>query len=550
MTRPATALLAPLLVFGAALLVYLLTAPAGLTWANHSADGGDLITAAAVLGVPHPTGYPTWTLLAVLLGQLPLGTLAWRATLLSMLSAAAAAALVSATLPWLAPYSHSREAERDDAFPSTAGGESGDGRTSPTVLLLSLAPPLAAGLALAFSPLLWGQATVAEVYALHAGLAAAALWALVRWHVGGSDRWAATAGLFLGLGLGNHLTTVWLLPAAAILLCYGQTGASAQGRRGRAASRLWAGASLMAGLAAGLMVYLYLPWAAAGDPPVNWGNPSTPAGLWWLVSGQLYRGYALAVAWGDLPGRLAAGSADLWRNFSPWGVAATLFGLAVLFQRRRRPLALALSTSLLLGLAWALSFDTSDSHLFMLPGWVILALAGGVGLGAALQGLAGWNRRAALAAAVLSIALAAAPAVARWQSQSLRHDQAAEQFYSQVLKHVEPAALIVTAGDRATFALWYGRYALGLRPDVAPVSRDLWPLASYRATVAGQHPDLAEQTPPAEWRDLLAAAGQRPLYLAQAGLAGTAELPVVEGYQATLALAGDGWALWQLTPIR
>ncbi len=82
--------LAPGVVFGLALAVYGLTAPAGLTWAHASADGGDLVTAARVLGVPHPSGYPTWTLLAILFDQLPLGTAAWRATLLSMVSGATA----------------------------------------------------------------------------------------------------------------------------------------------------------------------------------------------------------------------------------------------------------------------------------------------------------------------------------------------------------------------------------------------------------------------------------------------------------------------------
>ena len=101
MPRPAeTSLpwLAPGLVFGLALAVYGLTAPPGLTWANASADGGDLITAALTLGVPHPSGYPTWTLLAALFSRLPLGTAAWRVTLLSMVSAAAAGALVAAGL--------------------------------------------------------------------------------------------------------------------------------------------------------------------------------------------------------------------------------------------------------------------------------------------------------------------------------------------------------------------------------------------------------------------------------------------------------------------
>ena len=57
-------LLAPLIVFGSALLVYLATMAPGLTWAHDSADGGDLIAAVVSGGVPHPSGYPTFVLLA------------------------------------------------------------------------------------------------------------------------------------------------------------------------------------------------------------------------------------------------------------------------------------------------------------------------------------------------------------------------------------------------------------------------------------------------------------------------------------------------------
>ncbi len=528
--------LAPGIVFSLALAVYGLTAPAGLTWAHASADGGDLITAAQVLGVPHPSGYPTWTLLAALFSQLPLGTAAWRATLLSMVSGASAAALVAATVPWLTLNGASATEGITD--PVSTAGEERPRRSSSAVLLLSSTPALVAGLALAFAPLLWGQATVAEVYALHACLAAAALWALVRWQAGTDNRWAAAAGLVLGLGLGNHLTTVWLLPAAGILLWTDQRSGSSRAR---------ASAALAAGLAVGLLVYLYLPLAAASDPPVNWGNPRTLDGLWWLVSGQLYRDFVFAVAWADVPGRLGGWSAELWRSFLPWGLAAALLGLATLFQRNRS-LAAAFSASLLLGLAWAVGYNTSDSVLSLLPGWVILTLALGAGLATALDWLAGQNRRAGLAAALLSIALAAAPLVLHWQGQNLRNDRAAEQFYSQVLQHTPANAVVLTAGDRATFALWYGRYGLGLRPDVTPVSRDLWALPSYRATVASQHPDLAGPAPPAAWLDLMQAAGQqRPLFLAQAGLADPASsAPAIPGYRSSLVVRGDSWALWQM----
>ncbi len=484
--------LVPIFVFGLALAVYLLTAPPGLTWAHDSADGGDLITAALTRGVPHPSGYPTWTLLAVLFSHTPLGTAAWRATLVSMVSAAAAAALVAATVPWLAQAGRVQRSDR-------TAGETRRRVASPAGFLLSIAPALTAGLALAFSPAVWAQATVAEVYALHAFLAAGALWALVRRQSGGSDRWAAGSGIFLGLGLGNHLTTVWLLPAATILLW--SAGADARGR-----ARAFAAAA--AGMAAGLLVYLYLPWAAAGDPPVQWTDLRSVDGLWWLVSGYLYRGFVL---------------------------------------QRNRALAMALISSLLFGLIWAVGYNTSDSLFALLPGWVILAMAIGAGLAALLDGLAGWRPDVAVAAAILSVALAVAPLAMHWPQQNLRSDLAAEQFYSQVLQRVAPDAVVATVGDRSTFALWYGRYGLGLRPDVTPVSRDLWPLAGYREGVARNHPNVVGRAPPEAWPDLLDEAGrQRPLYLAQAALAAAAQPPSTPGWQAILDLQGDGWALWRL----
>ncbi len=46
-------------------------------------DGGDLLTAAATRGVPHPPGYPLYTMLGWLLSHIPAGTIVWRIGLLS-----------------------------------------------------------------------------------------------------------------------------------------------------------------------------------------------------------------------------------------------------------------------------------------------------------------------------------------------------------------------------------------------------------------------------------------------------------------------------------
>ena len=543
--------LGPSVVFAVALALYLTTAPPGLTWAHDSADGGDLIAAALVRGVPHPSGYPTAILLASAFAKLPWHTAAWRITLISMLSGAAAATLVSATVQRLTVQTEGPNGAGrifgiaiDEGMEEPAIGW----RSSFVSSFLFAAPGIIAGLALAFSPLLWGQATVAEVYALHACLAASMIWALVRWRYSGRTGWAVVAGAVFGLALGNHLTSIWLAPLAFVCLVLTPVQPAARGR---------ALASFVLAMAAGLLVYVYLPVSAVANPPVNWGNPHTAAGFWWVVSGQLYRSFVFAASWTESFGRLAVWSGLLWREFLPWGVALALTGLARLWQADRS-MALGMLASLVFGLVWAAGYDTSDSLLTLLPGWVMIGVWIGLGMAWLMTWLRRIGNRAALTAGLVGLALLAVPLSINWTSHDLTNDRQAEDFVAGVFDAVEPDALLVTAGDRATFSVWYARYGLARRPDIIPVSRDLWALESYRETVATTHPSLAGELLPSELDALLTTSlqSQRPVYFVQVGAvpADGADLQLLEGatVQARLAAsvapseASVGWVLWRV----
>ena len=190
---PLARLLAPLLAGASALLLYGWTLAPGLTWAHSSADGGDLLAAALTRGVPHPTGYPTYQILLraaiALHGGEPARAGAW----LSARSAALAAALL-ADLGQRVLAGHGRRPTGRQRVAAGLGA-----------------------LAWAASPAVWGQGTVTEVYALNALFVALLLWLAWRWAAaragGGSGRgWLAAGGLALGLGLGNHVSLVLLLP--------------------------------------------------------------------------------------------------------------------------------------------------------------------------------------------------------------------------------------------------------------------------------------------------------------------------------------------------
>ncbi|MGQ9568797.1 MAG: protein O-mannosyl-transferase family [Anaerolineae bacterium] len=447
---------------GLALLLYGTTAAPSLTWAHDSADGGEFLAAAQALGVAHPPGYPTYLLLLHLWTRLPLpGDLARRGNLFSVLCAVLAVALFTDLA------ARERRWER-----STHPGLEG----------------LLGGLLVATMPTLWGQATVTEAYALHT-LFFVAVW----WLLGRAERspraplWFLGAGLAAGLGLGNHLSLALCLPGALTWVAWRREG------RGKALG------AFAVGLVLGLTVYVYLPLRARAWPPVNWGNPQTWEGFCWLVSGALYRRFVFGLSEVYLLPRLGAWAALLREQFGWVGLALGWMGLwAEGSQGHWRWLAFS-GPAFLLYTAYALGYDTTDSYVYLLPAhlafawWVVQGLSAlaPVSAGGRVEGVRlpvaqalRWGGMALLAASVAFRAAFSFP------QMDLRADWEAARYGRETLAEMPPGALLLAVGDRQVFALWYFRYGVGERPDVAVVTLNLWPYRWYRETVRHTHPDL------------------------------------------------------------
>src|SRR3954452_24439354 len=129
-----TAMLPSAVVVVALGWAYAATLAPGVTWANDGADSGDLVTAAATLGVAHPTGYPTYLLLTRLFQLLPLGDLALRSTIFSA---------VAAVLAALCVYLLVRRLLAEQAWQAVAAA--------------------VAALTIGLAPGFWSQAVIAEV---------------------------------------------------------------------------------------------------------------------------------------------------------------------------------------------------------------------------------------------------------------------------------------------------------------------------------------------------------------------------------------------------
>ncbi len=481
------AFLLPLLAGGLALALYVSTAAPWLTWAHNGADGGDLITAAMTWGVPHPSGYPTYCLLGRLFALLPLGSVAHRFSLFSATAAALAVGLLCAlSLRWLRPSAP----QADPTVSKRARG------------LIALG----AALAFAAGPTLWSQAVIAEVYAL-----GALFWVLAFYLAARDDllaRWTGWGllGLVLGLGLGAHLTLVLLLPGLAVLLW-----PSVRPKRVLA---------LAVGLLLGLSVYAYLPLAARNSPPVNWGNPRTWGGFWWVISGRMYQHFVLSLPLRYLPSRLGAW-VNLWVQQVTWpGVVLAVFGLWSWAERGERRRALATVLPFVLYSLYAVTYDTTDSYVYLIPTYALTALWMAEGLRAILTELAhnaGMARRLQPVALALFLALPLWLVPAHYAAANVNRDHTAAEWVQTTLTALPPGALLITGEDRHTFTLDYVQWVEGRRPDVIVVDGELLAYPWYIEQLARRYPDWNERAASAgaaSLEDIVQAnLGQRSIFL-------------------------------------
>ncbi|MCI0395413.1 MAG: DUF2723 domain-containing protein [Chloroflexi bacterium] len=435
----------PLLVGVTAFGVYLLTVAPDLTAAHYGGDGGELITAAVTLGVPHPPGYPTYVLLGKLFSFLPLGPVAFRFNLFSAVAVAVAAALVTVVANAVLGGAEVRQ-------PPKAGEPRQWGLRTDWA-------GVAAGLTFAFTPLVWSQATITEVYGLNLAFLALFLWTLlgrVRPGPLNSRGWAAgLAGLWLGLAISSHLTSLLMLPLALALTP----------RRGRLL--------LAAGLLLGLAPLLVIPWLAQSGSPVVWGRPATWPGWWWLVSGQLYRSNTLALPAGQWPARLNAWQAVLFNPLIWLGLPLAVSAGET--RNGQRPVYAWLLATAALYAVYAFTYASQDAVVFFLPGLLLLSVL----LASGLKRL-GW---AALLLPGVLLAL-------NFNAQDISDGPTMRAPAENVLWEVPQNAVLLTPGDQTIFALWYFQQVEGQRLDIVLVDQNLFQFDWYREQLGRTYPDL------------------------------------------------------------
>jgi hypothetical protein len=424
------------LTFAVPLAAYATTLAPTITFG----DSGELVVAAAKLGIGHPPGYPLAALAGQLLTLAPFGNAPWKVNFASSLAAAGTCLILFVLLRGL--------------FLSLR----------PRARLQAAIAAAAAAVAFGFGKIVWSQAVTAEVYAFNALAAVAVLYAGLNFVRRRDPRWAYAAAFFGGLALCAHFSSALVILPTGIYMWM---------RAKRPPS--WRALCLGAAAAlTGFFVYLYLPLRAAQGPAINWGDPRTLT----TATEHLLRtgmGGVVPVRIRFLPYHWWELGLSLWREFTPAVLAASAAGVGIALARRLEPwrflAVLALVTGPLATVLLVLTLradQAAEMRVWYIPFFMTAAAFAGLAL-FMLQTRAAPALRAA--GYVAAVAVAALPLIFNFGRNDFREYYFTADYGGNLLRTMDYRGIaFMFEQGFGTFEIAFHRSAEGRRPDTEFVS--------------------------------------------------------------------------------
>ncbi|MCS7337838.1 MAG: tetratricopeptide repeat protein [Verrucomicrobiae bacterium] len=159
-------------------------------------DSGELATASFYAGIPHPPGYPVWTIYTWFWTLLPWGNVAWRVGL----GCATAGALACGLLALLVSRGSSMLMEGLEDLKNMRGGWEN---------AICMAAGFVSGMLLGFNGYMWSQSVIVEVYSFSVLSLMGVLVCLLRWIYSPNQRRYLYLAMFIfGICFTNHQTLV------------------------------------------------------------------------------------------------------------------------------------------------------------------------------------------------------------------------------------------------------------------------------------------------------------------------------------------------------
>ena len=432
-------------------------------------DSSELVATTYGLGISHPPGHPSYTLLSHLFTYLPIGNFAMRVQLFGAFIAALTAALVpifACKLGWC-------RSKLDPIFFAFMG--------------------VAIGISDAFVI----QSIRAEVYTLHTFIGVLALLLMMTFQDPQKKtelRRIFLAAVVLGIGLLNHhYLTIFLMPALAFAMLVFR-------KKEPLSSTIH---TLFIGVFFGIITlfgysYLLASGFAQHTPPWLW--PSNLEDVFWMVSAQAFQKTAENAAHMDPIAGILKALAILAEQFSIFGLLFAIIGFFLLFRRNFRQgmtLFLALIFNLLTQILF--EFDPMNPDVlgyFMTSVWIIgIVLAFGMKEFSHLLSKNSATMRLTWSPVLILFGMILVSWLQREipdRPRNLRDYWDSELFMDSALIDLAPESLWITSYFETAFNTWHAQGPEDRRPDVTHIHRSFRTYGYLDEILLKNHPEIAD----------------------------------------------------------
>ena len=477
-----------LLIFILSFIIYLLT----LCPTVPPRDSGELITVAYTLGIAHPPGYPLYAILGKLFTLLPINNVAWRVNMMSAFFASCTVTIVFLILLKIANSTY---------LPARQGWQIAAQSPQPKVIIYITA--VSASLLLAFSPIFWSQAVVAEFFTLNAFFLALLIYLVLMWRERlirdekASAKFLYLFAFFFGLGLGNHQTLLFALPGFAYFIwitlrnktdhrpqttdhrqtLYAKVSRVWQDKKFFSLeSDVWCLMSFIIFFLLGLSIYLYLPIRSLSNPVIDWGNPENLKNFWAVITRADYGMLKLAKESAQIRS-LDLFLRQMWAYFYPIARQFTVFGMFIAligmwygFKQEKEFAFSILVIFLFTGplFVFLSNLPCDPNSLARIERFYLLSLVAlAIWLGYGLYSLSTLIKRTPVI--LISLFLPVVSLVIHYNICSQSQNYFGYDYGMNILNTLEKEALIFSKKDNTRNILWYLQLIEGKRPDVKNV---------------------------------------------------------------------------------
>ncbi len=447
----------PALLAFVSFIVYVFT----LSPSINFGDSPELIAGAYTLGIPHPPGYPLYSLLAKPFSFFPFGeSLAWKINLASAFFSAAGLFFLALILVRL------------------------NGTSRPLGILCAIIPLVF----LTLSPTFWSQAVIAEVYALNFFFFSLLIYIALRWREKKEKRLLLAFFFLFGLGLANHHTLVAMGPLFFFLVILTKRDSL----KDFGFCLLLVGVTLL-----GISVYIYLPLRSLQSPPLDWGDPETFGRFLDVILRRQFPTIDAGLSFNRAMEQVAIYGKTIAGEFPLPIILVGLFGCIQLFIAGAGSFLFLLALFLVHGIGTLLFLNPRAEsfeyvNVMMIPSYALLVLAAAAGVGHIEAMLSGKGRRPAASIFLIFVlsGLAAYQGYSFLEKTSQRNNYFVLDYGNNLLKTIDQDGVMFVESDTALFPLWYLQFVEGKRLDVAIIDVDFLMLPWFKGQIEERYKNL------------------------------------------------------------